>query len=130
MKALEKKVIVYDDECPMCSAYTNLFVKLGWIKEENRLAFSDLPGYGLMEQIDLEKARHFIPLIDLDGGETLYGVDALAYILMQRLFFIRIVMKIPGAEWFFKRLYKIISYNRRIVIPCNACTSKFDCAPD
>ena len=37
MKPLAHKVIIYDDVCPMCKAYTQGFVRIGWLPAENRV---------------------------------------------------------------------------------------------
>ncbi len=74
MKTTENnKALVYDDNCPLCKAYTAAFVKGGLLKAKNRIAFSHVN----IQQFHLEwkKARNEIPLIDLKTGEVKYGVD-------------------------------------------------------
>lgn len=121
------QTIIYDDTCPMCTWYTGQFEKAGVL--ENRLPFSQLNNK-LKSQLDLNRARHEIPLIDIQTGKVHYGLDALT-ILLSRLF--------PWAKnllnnTFFKRLlsplYQFISYNRRIIVPSVAPKHCFDAAPD
>jgi len=41
MKTTENnKALFYDDNCPLCKAYTAAFVKGGLLKAKNRIAFS------------------------------------------------------------------------------------------
>lgn len=126
----EHKVIVYDDTCPMCSLYTKAFVHTGMLKAENRIGFSQLEHDELIEALDPVRSRHEIPLLDREGGPTLYGVDALVYILRQRLPIIAWGMKLPGVAASVRVLYAVISYNRRVIIPSSGRTTGVDCTPD
>ena len=126
---MNDKALIYDDNCPLCSAYTKAFVKGGFLKPANRIAFSDVN----MQQfkIDWNRARHEIPLIDMQNGEVKYGVDALVDILQQKFSFINPLMNIKWLYWFFKKLYKLISYNRKIIVAAKApCKTSIDCTPD
>ena len=124
-----KKAIIYDDTCPMCKIYTTAFVKNGLLTQEGRISFANLNEKNAC-QIDFEKGRHEIPLIDLDGGKTIYGLDSMVYLLNQRFKIIGDVMKIKPIYWFFKKLYTLISYNRRVIAPSKKQIIQYDCAPD
>jgi predicted DCC family thiol-disulfide oxidoreductase YuxK len=76
------KALLYDDNCPLCKAYTNAFVQTGFLQQKNRIAFSEINTSQF--DIDWKKARHEIPLIDRDTGQVLYGIDALVNILQQK----------------------------------------------
>lgn len=130
MKSLTDKAIVYDDQCPACSWYTAGFVKWGVLEKGNRISFSQLTQCERITQIDLQRARHEIPLIDLQGGQTIYGLDALILVLSQRIPVIRNIIKLKPAYVFFSGLYNLISYNRRIILPAINPAPGFDCAPD
>lgn len=130
MKTGSNKAIIYDDQCPMCVAYTSGFVKWGILKKENRVSFSTLHQKGFITQLDAERSRREIPLVDLDGGKTLYGVDALLYLLSRRIPFIQAVGKFKPVYWFVNRLYRLISYNRRVIVGSRFAETQIDCAPD
>ncbi len=85
-----------------------------------------------IQQFHLEwkKARNEIPLIDLKTGEVKYGVDALTDILQQKFPLIKSIMKIKWLNWFFRKLYKLVSYNRKIIVASVTVTRALDCAPD
>ncbi len=123
------KAIIYDDNCPLCAAYTSAFIKGGFLQKQNRISFSEV---NLQEfKIDWEKAKHEIPLIDLATGEVKYGVDALADILQQKIFFIKPLLKIKFVNWFFKKLYQLISFNRKIIVASTTTKQQnFDCTPN
>ena len=124
-----KKAIIYDDTCPMCKIYTDAFVKNGLLTQEGRISFADLNENNAC-QIDFEKGRHEIPLIDLDGGKTIYGLDSMVYLLNQRFKIVGTTMKIKPIYWFFKKLYTVISYNRRVIAPSKKQIIKYDSTPD
>lgn len=123
------KALLYDDNCPLCAAYTSAFVKTGLLDADKRISFSqiNMADYA----IDYNKARHEIPLVDFKNGDVKYGVDALAEILDQRLFFVKPMLRIRAVNWFFKHLYRFISYNRKIIVAKpNMAKKGFDCSPD
>ncbi len=129
--AAQSRVILYDDSCPLCRAYTQGFVKLGALPEDGRQGLADaaerLPE--CVAQLDLHRARHFIPLVDRDTGEVRYGLDALCTILADRFPRLGRVLrsKLPRLAY---PLYWLITYNRRVIAGCPPPARGFDCAPD
>ena len=127
MQTLENKVIVYDDACPMCQAYTAGFIKAGWLKE--RKGFAQVSPE-LLAKIDFDRARHEIPLLDTKTGEVTYGLSALFLIIGERM---PIFKPLFRSRWFrpmLYPLYQIITYNRRIIAGSGAPKTGCDCAPD
>lgn len=125
-----RKIIVYDNNCPMCQAYTKGFVKWGVLPAQNRIAFCELNPQQAGRYLDVRRSRHEIPLIDLAGGETLYGVDAMTYLIGRKIPFIGVMMRNAAVHTFFKNLYSFISYNRRVITATAPATSGLDCTPD
>lgn len=126
-----EKAIIYDDTCPMCCLYTEAFVKVDLLKKDNRVSFSELANKKeFVDQLDFDKSRHEIPLVDVNGGETLYGMDSLVYILSQKFPILERFMNIGPIHFFFKKLYKLVSYNRRVIVPSKKVKQEFDCTPD
>lgn len=129
MKTNNNKAIIYDDNCPLCKAYTSAFVKGGFLQKENRIAFSKVN----MQQfnIDWHRAKHEIPLVNLQTGEVKYGVEALADILQQKIPIIKSILKAYIFNWFFRKLYNLISYNRKIIVASEEQhLPSIDCTPD
>ncbi len=125
-----RKIIVYDNNCPMCQAYTKGFVKWGVLSAQNRVAFCELNPQQAGRYLDVQRSRHEIPLIDLAGGETLYGVDAMTYLIGRKIPFIGILMRNTMVHGFFKSLYSFISYNRRVITATAPAKGGLDCTPD
>ncbi|TAE69170.1 MAG: hypothetical protein EAZ85_13315 [Bacteroidetes bacterium] len=126
----QKKAILYDDNCPMCRLYTQGFVKAGMLESENRIPFSCVQESPHANKIDLDRSRHEIPLIDLEGGKTLYGLDSLLFMIGSRLPFLASIGRFAPFYYFFKLFYAFISYNRRVIIQSVGTQKGFNCAPD
>lgn len=129
MKTLAHKIIIYDDVCPLCKAYTAGFVNIGWLLPENRIGFSEA-SKDLLLKIDIDRARHEIPLYDTKTGETLYGKEALFYIMGAAMPVLKPLFRFAPFRGFIYILYQIITYNRRIIAGSKAPECGFDCAPD
>ena len=124
------KAIIYDGECPFCAAYTRAFVRLQMLRPEERISFSELHEQEFISRLDKSRQGNEIPLVDLNGGETLYGTDALLFLIARRAPFISRLFKMQPLYFFIKQLYATISYNRRIILAKNFCSLRHDCAPD
>lgn len=127
MQTLENKVIIYDDVCPMCNAYTGCFLHLGWLKQ--RTGFAEASPE-LLQRVDIDRARHEIPLHDTITGETVYGLDALFLILSSRFPVMGPLFRNRVFRAVMRQLYQIITYNRRVIAGSGAPVTGFDCAPD
>ncbi len=126
---MRTKLLVYDDNCPLCSWYSSLFTKYGWLPKDGRVAFSTLPPE-LLAAIDTDKGRNEIPLIDTRSGKVLYGIDALLDIFGSKYPLIQKIGTIGPINYFLKKLYKLISYNRKVIVAKKCGTGRIDCAPD
>jgi len=122
-------IIVYDESCPLCAAYTSAFVQTGLLQKEGRQSFSTLSPE-LLELMDLKKSVNEIPLIDLEKKQVWYGIDALLEILGQKLPFIKRIGNISPIKWCLQKAYKLISYNRRVIVAGNQHVGNVDCTPD
>jgi predicted DCC family thiol-disulfide oxidoreductase YuxK len=122
-------ILVYDDNCPLCAWYSSLFVRYGFLKEEGRKPFSTLDPV-LLAHIDFNKSRNEIPLLNVSTGKVLYGIDALLFILGQRFPIISRIGNIRGMKWLLQKLYKFISYNRKVIVAKKCGAGSIDCSPD
>ncbi len=123
------KTIIYDDTCPMCNFYTRQFVKMGVLPENGRITFSNLD-QNLLQEIDLDRARHEIPLLDSHSHQTIYGLDALTFLLAKHFPLLAPLLNHQYFKALLKPLYKFISYNRRVIMPSPKQCIGIDPAPD
>jgi predicted DCC family thiol-disulfide oxidoreductase YuxK len=126
---MSTKILVYDDNCPLCKWYSGLFVKYGFLHADGRKAFSVLDE-NLLAKIDFDKSRNEIPLLDTETGKVIYGIDALLEILNQKIPLIKSAGNLMPVKWFFKKLYKLVSYNRKVIVAKRCSAGSIDCAPD
>ncbi len=123
------KIIIYDDSCPLCAAYTNAFIHTGFIKKEERKNFSNIePEW--MAMVDSKRSANEIPLIDATTHQVWYGIDALLQILGQKIPFIKTAGNIQPIKWLLYKLYRLISYNRRVIVAGKQTPGSYDCTPD
>lgn len=122
------KILVYDDACPLCVAYTSAFVKAGLLTAEGRQSFSDVSAE-LLHTINYQRSKNEIPLLDPVNNKVWYGIDALLEILGSKCKAIKTIGHIKPVNWFLKKLYSFISYNRKVIVAAKASPLKIDCSP-
>ncbi|MEP6756124.1 MAG: hypothetical protein ABJA67_11540 [Chthonomonadales bacterium] len=126
---LSSKVILYDDSCPMCSLYTQAFVRFKLLEPDHRVGLAEAdPSY--LKHLDLQRARHEIPLLDRDTGEVMYGIDALIFIFSHRFPPLRHIFHFKLFRSPLYALYQLVTYNRRVIAGTAAPCTGFNCAPD
>ena len=123
------KIIIYDDDCPLCAAYTKGFVAAGMIEKENRKDFSTLDP-ALLALLDTKRCPNEIPVIDNETKQVFYGIDAITEILQTKIPFAKKVVGLKCIKWPLTKCYKLISYNRRVIVAGKTTVGNFDCSPD
>lgn len=116
MKTLKNYTILYDEVCPMCNAYTNVFVKTGMLDKEGRKPYQSMP-CRYSTKIDPARAVNEIALVNRKTGEVVYGVRSLFMIIGNAFPFFKPVFRFKPFEWCMDKVYKFISYNRRVIVP-------------
>jgi hypothetical protein len=111
-----KKLIVYDQSCPMCRLYTKGMVATSKEGCTARVGSNQLTDREVVSRIGPQRARHEIPMVDLDGGETIYGIDTWAYAFGHKSHHLTYLLSLSWLRSILQRLYAFISYNRRIII--------------
>lgn len=129
MKTLQNQTILYDEDCPLCQAYTSAFVKTGMLNENGRKPYNQICEKEA-EFINIEKATNEIALVDYSNKTVLYGIDSLLKIIGTSLPIIEKTGKIPPVNYLLKKLYSFISYNRKVIIPnSKKVETKLKCEP-
>ncbi len=123
------KVMVYDDNCPLCNVYTSAFVKIGLLEANGRKAFSEATD-SIMCKLDAHKSKNEIPLLDTSTNQTWYGLDAMLEVISVKFPLVKRVANIKPIKWFLQHIYKLISYNRKVIVAVPKTNSKYDCTPD
>jgi predicted DCC family thiol-disulfide oxidoreductase YuxK len=122
------KVLIYDDKCPLCAWYTGVFIKYKLLSNTGRMAFSEVP-QEVLAKLDVIRACNEIPLLDTQTNEVVYGIDAMVEVLNQKLPFVKPIAHLAPVNWFLRKLYKLISYNRKGIVARVPQNIKFNCVP-
>src|SRR5215212_2803052 len=116
MKTLKNYTILYDEVCPMCNAYTNAFVKTGMLDKNGREPYQNM-SCTYNTKIDKARAVNEIALINRETGEVEYGVKSLFLIIGNAFPYLKPLFRFQLFEWSMDKVYKFISYNRRVIMP-------------
>lgn len=126
---MENKILIYDDNCPLCTWYSGLFVKYGFLNADGRKPFSTLDTE-LFSKIDFDKSRNELPFLDTSTNKVLYGIDALLEILDQKIPLIKTMGNLAPLKWVLKKIYNLISFNRKVIVAKKCGPGNIDCSPD
>jgi len=126
---MENTKIIYDDNCPLCVWYTHLFIQKGWLSKNGRLTFSALEE-PYISLIDFEKAKHYIPYVDVTNNKVWYGPEALVQILKVNFPLIEQLYQIKPLRKLAHLAYDFISYNRRVIAAKKIKECQYNCAPN
>lgn len=120
------KTLIYDNECPLCVAYTGAFVKTGLLEKEGRKNFDEID-IAVLNTVDTQRMHNEIPLIENETGKVWYGIDALLEVLGEKMPWIKTIGHTKPVNWFLKKLYKLVSFNRKVIVAVPA--KGYDCSP-
>lgn len=121
------KTLLYDNECPLCVAYTAAFVKAGLLNKEGRKSFNEADKK-MIAGINSSRMYNEIPLIENETGKIWYGIDALLEILGTKFPCINKTGQWKPINWLLKKVYKLISYNRKVIVATSPTGN--NCNPD
>ena len=122
----EVPVFYFDDCCPLCRGYTAVFAGLGLA---GRQGFSTIDACAL-DDLDLPRARHQIPLRDGATGRVAYGLDGILGLVGGRYRWLRPVVELGPIRRILDGFYWLVTYNRRHIVAAPPPAAGVDCAPD
>jgi hypothetical protein len=116
MKVLHDHVLLYDEVCPLCTAYSCMFVRAGILDANGRAPYQRIAG-PLRNHVDFSRATDEIALVNTRTGEVVYGVASLMRILETSF---PPIAPLFRQRWFgalARVAYRFISFNRRVIMP-------------
>lgn len=128
MTSLTNKLIIYDSNCKVCSSLRDVVLKFTSIPEERIKAYKDLEP-DLSRNVDPEKFKNVMALVDMAGGSTIYGAEGVAYIFSSQYRIVGFLLRFKLLFNLFNFLYKTQAYNRYIIATPKS-KFKCDCFPD
>jgi predicted DCC family thiol-disulfide oxidoreductase YuxK len=129
MKTLNNHTLLYDEDCPVCNLYTSGFIKAKMLDNQGRKPFIAITNEE-ENYIDLERAKNEIALVDNKNKKVFYGMDSLLKVIGNSFPWMERVGNWKPINYIVKKLYKFISYNRKVIAP-NKNTNKtsIQCIP-
>ncbi len=128
MKTLANHTLIYDEDCPLCQAYTSTFVKTGMLDSDGRKSYS-VTVTKAPEYLDIERAKNEIALVDTDRRIVTYGIDSLLTVIGHSFPLIKKIGFLSPVHYLLKKLYSFISYNRKVIIPARVSETTAGCEP-
>jgi len=122
MKTLQNHVILFDNECPMCYAYTKTFIQTGMLDKNGREAYQNMPA-NICPLVDRQRAANEIALVNTLTGEVTYGIQSLFKIIGHALPIFKTLFSFGPFVYFMQKFYAFISYNRKVIIPAKPKTN-------
>lgn len=116
MKVLKDHVLLYDQLCPMCTAYSCAFVRAGVLEPDGRAAYQAMDAQ-TSASVNLARVPNEIALLNRKTGEVTYGAQSLMVILQHVLPFLAPLFRQGWFQWLAQRAYRFVSYNRRVMMP-------------
>lgn len=116
MKTLANQTLLYDEDCPLCQAYTTGFIKTGMLDKNGKKPFTNLTDEE-HSFVDFKRASNEIALVDNKNKTVIYGIDSLLKVIGNSFPWIEKVGKVRPVKYLLKKLYSFISYNRKVIIP-------------
>ena len=129
MKTLQNHILIYDNDCPMCNIYSKGFIKAGMLDENGREAFSEISPE-IKNKIDFHRSKNEIALVNTKENKVVYGLESLLAIIGNSFPTLEKAARTKPFHWFFQRLYKFVSYNRKQIIPSAKDLTEDNCVPD
>ena len=82
MKRTTPLLLVFDGECPMCVALTRLYLLLGWVPAERRVALQDVDPE-LLAALTAAGIRNEMAVVEPASRRILTGVPGLFWLLRE-----------------------------------------------
>jgi hypothetical protein len=79
--------------------------------------------------IDVERAADEIALVDTKHQKVYYGIDSLLKVIGNAWPWGASIAKTKWMYWMLKKVYALISYNRKVIVPSATTTQGLSCTP-
>ena len=115
MKTLKHHTLIYDQDCPLCVAYTQGFIKSGMLDNEGRHPFQKIDEFN-QSNLNKNRAVNEIALVDKKTQKVTYGLASLLKIIGYSFPIIERIGNQPTLNLMLKKLYNFVSYNRKVIV--------------
>jgi predicted DCC family thiol-disulfide oxidoreductase YuxK len=129
MELLQNKLIVYDGACPLCLSLRDKVLRWGIFPQSKVANYYELPD-AQAAQIDPERFRNEMAVIDTDGGSTIYGADGIRKIFSEKWVLAKLFFSIPGIMRPIRFIYRTLAHNRYVISTPRKDMPVCNCEPD
>lgn len=129
MRTLTNQKLLLDADCPMCRLYGQVFEHTQMIARGTCYPYQTADT-SVCEPIDMARARNEIALLNTQTQTVVYGVDAFRAILSHSFPKIQYLIDPLLLRWFWQKLYRFVSTNRKVIAPSAIVPHRLDCRPD
>lgn len=112
---IQNHKLLIDKHCPMCVGYSKVFTSLHMLERDGIAPYQNIEDEHT-QHIDMHRAQNEIALYNTATKETTYGLDAMIHIVTQGNRFFKAIFQAPLIYWPLKMLYKLITYNRKVIV--------------
>ncbi len=126
---LQNHKLLIDKHCPMCKVYGKGFTQCGLV-DADTVSYYQTVADTYAQHIDMERAKNEIALYETTTTQTTYGIDAMIKIVSNGNDAFRKFLHSSLVYPFLLRLYRFISYNRKVIYPTAPQVSERDCTPE
>jgi hypothetical protein len=123
---IKNKKLLIDRDCPMCRIYGNAFTQLKWVDKDTVSYYQACPN-NYANRIDMERAKSEIAFFNPETGKTKYGIDVFIEILWEGR--LAKLLKWKPLYWLSKKLYRFVSFNRKVIAPARVSDDLKNCEP-
>lgn len=120
--------LLIDKHCPMCNIYGKCFTKIKLVDAQTVSPYQNTRE-NYAQNIDMERAKNEIALYNIDSTQTIYGIDAMIKIVSHQRPRLHKLLHSTIVYAFLLRLYRFISYNRKVIYPTAPKNNERDCTP-
>lgn len=125
---LSNNKLLIDQNCPLCKVYGTCFTKTGLI-DTKTVSYYQTVDSEIFHQIDADRAKSEVALIDTKTGDTVYGIDAFIKILAGNKRFLIWLFNGTFVHFLLAKLYRFISYNRHVITGSYSSSNGRNCVP-
>ncbi len=130
MTTLNNHTLLYDKDCPLCNLYTSAFINTKMLDKKGRKSYGDITT-NERSYIDVKRAANEIALVDRNTKKVFYGIDSLLKVIGNSFPIIEKIGNTKPVNYFLKKFYSFISYNRKVIIPSEKKEEiSLECVPD
>lgn len=122
MSAFIKHLVLYDDECPLCTFQMKVLTWLDWLNVASVVPLSSDQAKEAAPQLDSESLRAAIHVVTKDG-KIFRGARCIRFLSLRMplLIPLALLLWVPGVIWIAESVYNVIARNRHVLSRIFGC---------